>query len=407
MQTFGAFLVSFLAASGLAAALPTEGQKTASVEVQYNKNYVPHGPTALFKAKRKYGAPISDNLRSLVAARQAKQALAKRQTGSAPNHPSDSADSEYITSVSIGTPAQVLPLDFDTGSSDLWVFSSETPKSSATGHAIYTPSKSSTSKKVSGASWSISYGDGSSSSGDVYTDKVTIGGFSVNTQGVESATRVSTEFVQDTVISGLVGLAFDSGNQVRPHPQKTWFSNAASSLAEPLFTADLRHGQNGSYNFGYIDTSVAKGPVAYTPVDNSQGFWEFTASGYSVGGGKLNRNSIDGIADTGTTLLLLDDNVVDAYYANVQSAQYDNQQEGVVFDCDEDLPSFSFGVGSSTITIPGDLLNLTPLEEGSSTCFGGLQSSSGIGINIFGDVALKAALVVFDLGNERLGWAQK
>jgi aspergillopepsin I len=244
MQTFGAFLVSFLAASGLAAALPTEGQKTASVEVQYNKNYVPHGPTALFKAKRKYGAPISDNLKSLVAARQAKQALAKRQTGSAPNHPSDSADSEYITSVSIGTPAQVLPLDFDTGSSDLWVFSSETPKSSATGHAIYTPSKSSTSKKVSGASWSISYGDGSSSSGDVYTDKVTIGGFSVNTQGVESATRVSTEFVQDTVISGLVGLAFDSGNQVRPHPQKTWFSNAASSLAEPLFTADLRHGQS-------------------------------------------------------------------------------------------------------------------------------------------------------------------
>lgn len=164
---------------------------------------------------------------------------------------------------------------------------------------------------------------------------------------------------------------------------------------------------DGSYNFGYIDTSVAKGPVAYTPVDNSQGFWEFTATGYAVGSGKLNRNSIDGIADTGTTLLLLDDDVVNAYYANVRSAEYDNQQEGVVFDCDEDLPSFSFGVGGSTITIPGNLLNLTPLEEGSSTCFGGLQSSSGIGINIFGDVALKAALVVFDLGNERLGWAQK
>lgn len=404
MQTFGAFLVSFLAASGMAAALPTEGQKTASIEVAYNKNYVAHGPTALFKAKRKYGAPISDNLRAAVAA---KHSLTKRQTGSANTNPSDSADDEYITSVSIGTPAQVLPLDFDTGSSDLWVFSSETPKSSASGHTLYSPSKSSTAKKLSGSTWSIEYGDKSSSSGDVYTDIVTIGGFSVKTQAVESATKVSTQFVQDTVISGLVGLGFDIGNQVSPKPQKTWFSNAANSLAEPLFTADLRHQETGSYNFGFIDTSLAKGTIGYTPADGSEGYWGFTATGYSVGGAKLNRNSITGIADTGTTLLLLPDNIVDAYYNNVESAQYDDSQEGVVFDCSEDLPSFSFGVGGQTITISGDLLNLTPIEEGSSTCFGGLQSSADIGINIFGDVALKAALVVFDLGNERLGWAQK
>ncbi|EHK24253.1 uncharacterized protein TRIVIDRAFT_81777 [Trichoderma virens Gv29-8] len=404
MQTFGAFLVSFLAASGLAAALPAEGQKTASIEVSYNKHYVPHGPTALFKAKRKYNAPISEKLHAAVAA---KKALTKRQTGSANTNPSDSADDEYITNVSIGTPAQVLPLDFDTGSSDLWVFSSETPKSSASGHVTYSPSKSSTAKKLSGASWSITYGDHSSSSGDVYTDKVTVGGFSVSSQAVESATKVSTQFVQDTVISGLLGLGFDVGNTVKPRAQKTWFSNAANSLAQPLFTADLKHQQTGSYNFGFIDTTLAKGPIGYTPADGSEGYWGFTATGYSVGGAKLNRNSITGIADTGTTLLLLDDDVVNAYYNNVESAQYDDSQQGVVFDCSEDLPSFSFGVGGTTITIPGSLINLTPVSDGSSTCFGGLQSSADIGINIFGDVALKAALVVFDLGNERLGWAQK
>ncbi|KAL7792123.1 putative aspartate protease [Trichoderma ceciliae] len=404
MQTFGAFLVSFLAASGMAAALPTEGQKTASIEVTFNKNYDAHGPTALYKAKRKYGAPISENLKSAVAARRA---LSKRQTGSAPNRPGDSADDEYVTNVSIGTPAQVLPLDFDTGSSDLWVFSSETPRSSASGHTLYSPSKSSTAKKVSGSTWSIEYGDLSSSSGDVYTDKVTIGGFSVASQAVESATKVSTEFVQDTVISGLVGLAFDSGNRVKPRAQKTWFSNAASSLAQPLFTANLNHQANGSYNFGFIDTSLAQGSINYTPVDSSDGFWAFTSPGYAVGGGKLNRNSIQGIADTGTTLLLLDDDIVNAYYANVDSAKFNNSQGGVVFNCSEDLPTFTFGVGSSSITISGDLLNLTPISQGSSTCFGGLQSNDGIGLNIFGDVALKAALVVFDLGNERLGWAQK
>jgi hypothetical protein len=51
------------------------------------------------------------------------------------------------------------------------------------------------------------------------------------------------------------------------------------------------------------------------------------------------------------------------------------------------------------------LINFAPVDG--NTCFGGLQSDDGIGFSIFGDVAIKAALVVFDLGNKRLGWAQK
>lgn len=40
-------------------------------------------------------------------------------------------------------------------------------------------------------------------------------------------------------------------------------------------------------------------------------------------------------------------------------------------------------------------------------CYGGIQSSADIGINIFGDVALKAAYVVFNGETPSLGWAQK
>lgn len=41
------------------------------------------------------------------------------------------------------------------------------------------------------------------------------------------------------------------------------------------------------------------------------------------------------------------------------------------------------------------------------TCFGGLQPSDDIGLNIFGDVALKAAYVVFNGETPSIGWAQK
>lgn len=124
---------------------------------------------------------------------------------------------------------------------------------------------------------------------------MTVGGVTFDKQAVEAATSVSSEFTQDTATDGLLGLAFSSINTVSPNQQKTFFDNVKSSLEEPLFVAVLKHDAPGSYDFGYTDSSKYTGEIAYTDVDNSQGFWSFTADSYSIGGKKAG-SSIEGIA---------------------------------------------------------------------------------------------------------------
>jgi hypothetical protein len=234
---------TFLLAAGLASLVvgtpvPAD-EKVGSFKVTRNPNpnFVRHGPTQVYKTYLKYGKQPPAELVATVMKHRA-SLKAKRVSGSVVTT-SEGDDLEWVTEVSIGTPAQVLNLDFDSGSSDLWVFSGQTPSSEATGHNVYKPALSSTATLKSGYKWSISYGDGSSSSGLVYTDKVTVGTLSVAAQAVEIATKVSDEFTSDTNIDGLLGLGFSNINTVTPTAQKTWFDNIKSTLTSALWTADL------------------------------------------------------------------------------------------------------------------------------------------------------------------------
>jgi len=315
-------------------------------------------------------------------------------------------DSEYLETVKIGTSPQTMNMDFDTGSSDLWVFSTSLSSSESSGHTLFDPAKSSTFQDYQGGTFSIEYGDGSSASGTVGFDKVNIGGATATRQAVEIATQVSGSFIQDTKSDGLVGLAFSSINTVQPQQQNTFFENVRDQLKSFVFTANLEDGSGGSYTFGEIDSSQYTGEIHYTDVDNSNGFWQFTSDSYSIGGNTSKCTTCSpAIADTGTSLLLVDEDIVQAYYAKVTSAQVSQTQGGYVYDCSETLPNFAVAVGSYMASIDGS--KLTYAQVGGGQCFGGIQSNSGENIQIYGDMFLKNFLAVFDGENTQFGVANK
>jgi hypothetical protein len=391
MQILSTLLIAASAASVLAAPATSAKKQTFSVTQKYNDKFQgKDGVKAILKAYRKYqwehplDAPTGANDGSIAA------------------NP-EQYDIEYLCPVKIG--GQTMNLDFDTGSSDLWVFSSLQPTNQTAGHTVFDPSKSSTFAYKQGYTWKIGYADGSGASGLVGTDTVNVGGTTVTSAAVEVATSASAQFLADPSNQGLLGLAFPSLNTISPIPQTPFFFKAMSSLSAPLFTATLKHGTAGSYDFGYIDSSKYTGSLHYTNVDSSSGFWQFTSAGYKINGVATSASATS-IADTGTTLLLMNQATVDAYYKTVPGAINDDTQGGYTFPCSTTLPTFSVELGGGYYAdIPGSLLNYAPISDGSSTCFGAVQSNGGNSFQIFGDIMFKTQFVVFNGKTKQLGFA--
>ena len=279
----------------------------------------------------------------------------------------ESGDVEYLAPVDIG--GQTLNMDFDSGSSDLWVFSTSLATASQTGHTNFDSAKSTSFKAISGASFSISYGDGSGAAGTVGTDTVNIGGATVTGQAIELATAVSQSFVQDTQSNGLVGLAYSKLNTVKPTQQKTFIDNAQKTLAMPVFTADLRKNATGAYTFGAIDSTKFNGSLTWAAVNTTNGFWQFSSSKFSVGtGAAMTSTGGQAIADTGTTLMLASSAIVNAYYSQVTGATNNATVGGVVFPCNAVLPDLHVDVGGVYMAkIRGDDVNFSPVDAG-ATC---------------------------------------
>ncbi|KAK1834500.1 aspartic peptidase domain-containing protein [Podospora conica] len=379
---------------------PSGGPGKFSVKAKRNEHYNPNGPAQYAKALTKWGGKVPKGLARYVAN--------KGQVSSVEAVPFRD-DREYISSVGFGTPPQYLPVDLDTGSADVWIYSSETRLDDLGNHTRWTPENSTTAVPINASTWSIQYGDQSYAYGTAWKETITLGGLTIPDAVVESALDVSPSLAEDPMLGGIFGLAPGLGSEVIPsHP--TVLDTLLPLLERPLFTADLRYHAHSTYTFGHIDPAAHKGAIHYIPLVPGAEFWEINYNGFNVGSDTnwfLSR--WDAIVDTGTSLLLLQDDIVRLYYAQIPQARY-NASWGIwEFPCatTRRLPDFKMGFGKWHTAVPGRYMNYTVLDPAAGTCMGGLQSSMGSSFGIIGDIFLKAVFVVFDVAGKRVGFADK
>jgi len=249
----------------------------------------------------------------------------------------------------------------------------------------------------------------------VYTDTVKLDTLSISNQAIEVASKLSPAFMMRDESDGLLGLAFSSINTVKPTPQKTPMENmiAQRLISRPLFTVKLNKGDSsGFYTFGYIDRTIAGdvSAIRYTPIDSSKGFWEFPSTTLRIGRRIVQRASGNtAIADTGTTLILLDDAACSAIYGSISGATHGNSQGGWTLPSNAtDLPStISFAVGNYMYSIPG--IDLLFADAGDGRAYGSIQSRGQNSQDILGDVFLKRVYAIFDQtpGAPKIGFVQR
>lgn len=255
----------------------------------------------------------------------------------------------------------------------------------------------------------MSYGDGSTAGGPVFTDAVGIGGLVVPNQAVEVARTISQKFRSDSGLDGLMGLGSSDRNNIRPKRQLTWFDNIRPKLASPVFTTSLKRRAAGSYDFGFIDKSKYTGELVWVDVRNgprSKGYWDFEPSGFAVGDGPTHVASFPAIVDTGSSQWYIPKSIAEAYWKEVKGARIKSGY-GWTFPCESKLPDMSIVVSGKKVIVAGINMNYQTIRSG--LCWGGIQADI-MGFSIFGDVFMKGLFVAHEApigGKARIGFAQQ
>jgi hypothetical protein len=314
----------------------------------------------------------------------------------------DYENAQYYGSISLGNPEQKFDVIFDTGSSDLWVASSQCDDSCGR-HNRYDATASSTYQK-NGTIFHIEYGSGPVS-GFQSIDNLNMGGLVAKEQDfaeVTDASGLGAAFKMGK-FDGILGLAFPvlSVNKV-PTAFQNLVEQGLIEQGQFAFYLGNSRSDRGELTLGGTNPKYYSGEFSWVNLLAAT-YWEITMDGLSINGQSM-AGSSKAIVDSGTSMLTGPTAVV-ADIAKAIGAKPLIAGEYIVA-CDYDtLPNFDFTIDGKVYTLSArDYL----LPDGDLCILGlmGMDIPEPTGpLWILGDIFMRKYYTVFDYDNHRVGFA--
>ena len=322
-------------------------------------------------------------------------------------------DSEYFGEIEIGTPPQKFTVIYDTGSSNLWVPSSQCDASkypSCGNHTLYSE-KDSTSYKANGEKFTLPYGSGVCS-GFLSQDDVSLGGIKAPGLTFGEVTQQPGQIWSVAEFDGICGLGYPgiAVDKVTP-PFDALMNAKVLDSDEFSFYLSTQHGSDKATSvlvLGGVNSQYFTGNFTYLPVQKfmfNQGYWlihgddiKVDGSSMSACGGLLSK-SCNFVVDTGTSIITGPSKKLNPIMEKIGEVKQDCSNI-------DKLPTIQFTLAGKDFDLEPEFYVLKIADgQGGYECELGMQSMDQLGLWILGDPFLRKYYTVFDRANDRVGFA--
>ncbi|KAG6574811.1 Aspartic proteinase CDR1, partial [Cucurbita argyrosperma subsp. sororia] len=408
-------LIFFISAVSSAAA---DGGNSFSVEMIHRD--FPKSP--LFNASETHYHRIADALRRSIS----RETVSLTDTGKAPIYSSGGA---YAVKISLGTPPFSIVAIADTGSDIIWTQCKPCPNCYQQIDPMFDPSKSSTYKTVPCSSptcsfagrgsscssksvceYSISYGDGSHSNGDIAADTLTMdstSGRPVAFPRIAIGCGHDNAGSFDSKVSGIVGLGHGSASLIQQMGPATGgkFSYCLAPIGNSHDSSYLNFGSNA-----IVSGSGAVSTPIYTSEGDFETFYVLKIEAMSVGSNKFDFTSslpfgTNGniIIDSGTTLTFLPSDTYTSFSKAISEGMDLKPTTSPIQDLEYCFMTTTdnYKVPPVTVHFEGaDVYlkreNLFVRVDNNVVCLAFINSNN-IGLQIYGNIAQTNFLVGYDI----------
>ncbi len=323
----------------------------------------------------------------------------------------DYMNAQYYGEINIGTPGQSFNVIFDTGSSNLWVPSSQCKKCS--NHKLYDHTKSN-SYQSNGTNFNIQYGSGNVN-GFISSDTVTLGDFKVPNIEFAEVTKEPGLVFKESKFDGIMGLAWKSisVDDIEPVFNQMIDSHIIQNKIFSFYlSSDMN--TNGELIFGGYNKKRVKNGIFYVPL-TSETYWEINMKSLTI----INQSMISinrAIVDTGTSLLVGPTQDIKNLADMIGAKHIFLNKNEYKYPCDKinELPKIDIELCNDSKKCkifelyPNDYIIRQSLGNQTMCLLGftGMDIPEPNGpLFILGDIFIRKFYTIFDVGNKRIGFS--